>query len=71
MRVSNVYIKLKDYTKADRFLTKAEQGATLNAVISPRNGKTLLTNLYDTHRNILMGAGKVNEALAFSLRYEK
>ena len=71
MRMSNIYIKLKDYTKEDRFLTKAEQGATLNAVISPRNGKTLLTNLYDTRSNILMGAGKFNEALAFSLRYKK
>ena len=71
MWMSNIYIKPKDYTKADRFFFKGEKGDTLNKMISTRNGKALLTDFYDTRRNILMGAGKFDEALAFSLRYEK
>jgi signal transduction histidine kinase len=71
LRLSVIYMRWKDFAKADYYLTMAERGATRNEMISSRNGKTLLTKLYDTRRKILLGKGKLTEALQFTLRYEK
>lgn len=63
--LGSVYTKLGDYTRANRYLKLAEQTARLT------NHGIVLANTYETRRNLLAKQGKLNEALRYSILFEK
>ncbi len=62
--LGSVHTKLGNYTEANRYLTLAEKTARLT------HHGVVLSNIYETRRNLLMKQGKLNEALRYSILYE-
>ncbi len=63
--LGSVYTKLGNYSEANHYLTLAEKTARLT-----RHG-IVLVNVYETRRNLLAMQGKTNEALRYSILFER
>lgn len=63
--LGSIYTKLKDFGNAQLYLSKAEEKARY------MKSGTILVNVYQTRRDLLMAQGKLNEALNYSILYEQ
>jgi signal transduction histidine kinase len=70
LRLSTVYSEMNEYDSALKFLSYAETKSRLMPNTATRNAKDFRVRMYDEHRKILIGKGKIKEALELSLKLD-
>lgn len=71
LRLSSIYIKMNDYDSALYALNYEKSKRRLTNNVKTRNTKEFQVNWYNGYREVLIGKGKIQEALEISLKIEQ